>query len=214
MDFLQAPDWLVKLVPEGMRGLMRGPGWLVLLGLVVLVGLFLVMLVWRALGRRGGSADEQSEDSPLVERVGTYPPAPPSTGDRQLRVEGTPVRLRLVAVAPAGKADEIDESELPKMLEKVVPGLGEIFLADKPRVRVWPVQLSYEGFANQFHSNTILPQEKDEPTPWVVLAGRVKLGKQQIMLGLAAVAVKPTTIGRRTLDSHEWPTVVRVRVRD
>ena len=76
------------------------------------------------------------------------------------------------------------------------------------------MQVSYEGFAKHFHRNTITPEEEDEPSPWVVVAGRCKLGKQQIMLGMAALAVKPTTVGRRTYDAHEWATAVKVRVRD
>jgi hypothetical protein len=76
------------------------------------------------------------------------------------------------------------------------------------------MQLSYEGFAKHFHRNTITPEPEGELTRWVMVAGRAKLGKKQIMLGLALQAVKPTTVGRKTVDSHEWATVLRVRVRE
>src|SRR5437762_9885117 len=33
--------------------------------------------------------------------------------------------------------------------------------------------------------NTIIPEDEEDPTPWVVVAGRAKLGKQQVMLGMA-----------------------------
>jgi hypothetical protein len=192
--------------------------WYILLALAALVALVILYYLLRSLARFLPRRLEEREgdrlESPLEEHLEEYPPPKPSTGDRQLKVEGVPVRLRLVAIAPAGKADVIDEEKIGEMLERLVPGLGEVFQADKPRVRIWPLQLSYEGFAKHFHRNTILPEEEGDPTPWVVLAGRAKLGKQQIMVGLALLASKPTTIRRRTLDSHEWPTVVRVRVRD
>ena len=40
------------------------------------------------------------------------------------------------------------------------------------------------------------------------------VGKQQILLGLGLQAIKPTTVGRKTLKAHEWESVLRVRVRD
>jgi hypothetical protein len=153
-------------------------------------------------------------DTKLEEHLAEYPKPKPSTGDRQLLIERVPCRLRLVAIAPAGKADEIDEDDIPNLLDRVANGLGEIFKGDKPRVRIWPLQVSYEGFSKHFHRNTITPEAEDEPTPWVIVAGRCKLGKQQIMLGLAALALKPTTVGRRTYDSHEWAQAVRVRIQE
>jgi hypothetical protein len=120
-----------------------------------------------------------------------------------------------LVVAPAGKADEIDEDNLDKTLEKILPGLGHIYNADKPRVRIWPVQLSYEGFTKHMHRNTIAPEAEGELSPWIVVAGRAKFGgKQQLMLGMALQAIKPTTVGRLTIDAHEWPTTLRVKVRD
>ncbi len=129
-------------------------------------------------------------------------------------VEGVPVRLRLVAIAPAGKESVVDEDNLDKLLERILPGLGLIFKGDKPRVRIWPMQLSYDGFTKHFHRNTILPEGENQLTKWVVIAGRAKLDDCQVMLGLGLEAIKPTTVGRKTIDAHEWPVVLRVRVRD
>ena len=221
MDFFKrAPEWIRGFVPQGMHGFLEGVSWYVILGVVGLIALHALFVVWKILGRMlsgggGGGRKVNLVEKDLEEHVGEYPKPKPSTGDRQLRVEGVPVRLRLLAIAPAGHADEIDEDEIPKMLEKIVKGLGEVFKADKPRVRFWPVQISYQGFATHFHRNTIVPDEEEgEENPWVVVAGRVKLGKQQIMLGMALLAAKPTTVGRRTYDSHEWATSVKVRVRE
>lgn len=215
MEFIRTPPkWVENLLPEGAKEW----GWWVILAFLALV---LVLLVFAfgskllALFSGGGGKKSGKQEKNLEERLADYPPLKPSAGDRQLRVEGVPVRLRLVVVAPAGKdTEEIDQEEVPRLLEKVLTGLGEIYKGDRPRLRVWPVQLSYEGFTKHFHRNTIIPEEEGEPSRWVAVAGRAKLGKRQIMLGLALQAAKPTTVGRRTIDAHEWDTVLRVRVRD
>ena len=95
-----------------------------------------------------------------------------------------------------------------------MPGLGQICTADKPRVRIWPMQLSYNGFTTHFHRCTIVPEGDGELSPWVVVAGRAKLGKNQVMVGFALQALKPTSAGRLTLEAHEWESKLRVRVRD
>lgn len=209
------PQWLLDMAPEGLKNFLEGGGWWAVLGFIALV---ILLFVWaffsKVLGlfSRGPRTERREK---LTEHLAEYPPLRSSSGDRRLLVESVPVRLRLLVVAPAGHADEIDEDNLDKMLDRILPGLGQIFKADKPRVRVWPVQLSYEGFTKHLHRNTISPEPDGEPSPWVVVAGRAKFGgKQQIMLGMALQAVKPTTVGRLTIDAHEWATTLRVKVRD
>jgi hypothetical protein len=211
---MKPPDWLVKALPEGgARDFIQGWGWYAVLGVGGLIVLLILWMIFRKLFRGKTAASEPRERN-LEEDLSEYPPLKPSTGDRQLKVEGVPVRMRLVVVAPAGKDADVDADDVEAMLDKVVVGLGEIYRGDKPRVRVWPRQLSYEGFAKHFQRNMITPEGEGEPSRWVLIGGRVKLGKQQIMLGLGLQALKPTTVGRRTIDAHEWPTVLRVRVRD
>jgi hypothetical protein len=60
----------------------------------------------------------------------------------------------------------------------------------------------------------LVPEAEGELSPWVIVAGRAKLGKQQVMVGLALQALKPTTVGRLTLEAHEWDSKLRVRVRE
>ena len=211
--FKKAPDWLMNLAPNAAKEYLQGTYWYIVLGVAGLVALLIVYFLFRTIKGilGGGSGKVKKTDTKLEEHLDEYPKPKRSTGDRQLLIERVPCRLRLVAIAPAGKANEIDEDEIANMLDRVVSGLSQIFETDKPRVRVWPIQVSYEGFAKHFHRNTIIPEEDGEPTPWVIVAGRCKLGKQQIMLGIAALAAKPTTVGRRTYDSHEWASAVRVR---
>ena len=200
-------------MPEGgARDFVQGSGWYVVLGIGALIILLILLRLLRALFGRKKKPESRAPN--LEEDLATYPALQPSIGDRQLRVEGVPVRMRLVIVAPAGKDDEIDADDVETLLERVLPGLGAICRGDKPRIKVWPRQLSYEGFTKHFQRNMVTGEPEGELSRWVLLAGRAKLGNQQIMLGLALQAVKPTTLGRRTVEAHEWPTVLRVRVRE
>jgi hypothetical protein len=203
---------LLSAVPEGARGFVQGPGWYVVLGVGGLIVLLILWLLLRNMFR--GPKKEEVRMPNLEEDLSLYPELKPSTGDRQLRAEGVPVRMRLVVVAPAGAEGEVDIDQVEEMLEKILPGLGEICKGDRPRIKVWPRQLSYEGFTNHFQRNMLTPEGEGEMSRWILLAGRAKLGTRQIMLGLGLQAVKPTTVGRRAIDAHEWPTVLRVRVRD
>jgi hypothetical protein len=181
---------------------------------VGLVGAIVLLLVLLFVVRMlfGGKAKRKVPS--LEEHLGTYPPLTSSGGDRRLTVEGVPVRLRLVVLAPAGKQSELEPENVEGTLERVLPGLGQICKYDKPRVRIWPMQLSYQGFTKHFHRNTFVPEGEGELSPWVVVAGRAKLGKNQVMVGLALQAFKPTTVGRLTLEAHEWESKLRVRVRE
>ncbi len=207
-------QWIQDHLPAPVAAL---PAWVqivialavVLIGALVLLAVLLVLI--RVLfGRRKAVPKAPN----LEEDLSTYPPAPPSSGDRRLVVEGIPVRLRLVVLAPGGTQGTVDEENIGPTLERILPGLGEIFRHDRPRVRIWPTQLSYQGFTRHFHRNTLVPEGEGELSPWVVVAGRAKIGKGQFMVGLAMQALKPTTIGRLTLEAHEWESKLRVRVRE
>ncbi len=211
MDALQVPKVFNDLLPESLRAYaLYILGGLICVGFVI--GLLLLIAVLRFLF--GGRAKKEVKQKNLEEKLTEYPELKRASGDRQLRAEGVPVRLRLIVVAPAGTASEIDVDELPDLLDQIVLGLGEIYKNDKPRVQVWPTQISYQGFGTHFHRNMLTGAEEGEMTRWVLVAGRVKVGKKQIMLGVALQSIKPNTLGRRTVDSHEWASILRVRVKE
>jgi hypothetical protein len=215
MDFLQRPpQWLSNLLPQEGRNFLENGGWYAILGVGGLIVLFLLWALLRPLFRRGRRKPAAKAPPNLHEDLASYPPLPPSTGDRRLTVEGVPVRLRLVVLAPAGTESEVDADHVGDLLELVLAGLGKLVLHDRPRIRVWPTQLSAEGFARQFHHHTPLPEGEGQPSRWVLLAGRVKAAGQSFMLGLGLQAISPTPLGRRTLQPHQWPTVLRLRVRE
>ncbi|MCS7045702.1 MAG: hypothetical protein NZO58_05040 [Gemmataceae bacterium] len=202
-----------NVLPESARGLLDGPGWYILLGVAGVVALLVVLAFFGVLGRLF-RREKKVPVQNLEERFAEYPPAKPSTGDRRLTIEGVPVRLRLVVVAAAGSESQFDEEQIDRLLDRILPGLGAVMKGDKPRVKIWPRQLSYEGFTKNFHRNTIIPEGENKLSKWAVVAGRAKLDDCQVMLGLGLEALKPTTIGRKTIDAHEWDVLLRIRTRE
>jgi hypothetical protein len=211
-ELTKPPQWLVDLFPAA-RGFLEGGGWLAILGGGVLLVLLLLWLaVVRPMRRLSRREPVIPRADPLVEDISAIPPASPHFGDVRLTVEGIPVRLRLVIMAPAGTAYMLAPELVPALLDRVVPGLAEAVKRDSPEVRIWPGQLSTDGFAHAFHRNTPVPEGERTPSRWVLLAGRADLGERQVMVGLALQTIKPQTIGRRTLKPHDWATTLRIKV--
>ncbi len=132
-------------------------------------------------------------------------------GVQWLYIYHLPVRLRLVVVAPPGKDAEVDALAVEKLLDAILPGLGAIAANDRPRIRVWPRQLSHQGFLATFHRCTIRGEPEGEPSRWILVVGRAGLGKQPVLLGLGLWAREANTIGRLTLEPHQWLDVLRLR---
>jgi hypothetical protein len=213
-SIVETPQWILDSVPDGVKDFLNGGGWPAFLILLTLVGSFVLL---RLISKGISFFSRKSKSPPELkktENLAAYPPLPPSTGDRRLLVEGVPVRLRLIVIAPAGRESALPADPIFAFLDQVVPGLGGIAKSDQTKVVRWPRQLSDDGFAHQFHRFTPAPEGEKNPTIWVLVAGRVKSVGQSIMLGLGMQAIKPTTIGRRNLKPHEWPIILRIRVRD
>ncbi|MCI0463374.1 MAG: hypothetical protein L0Z62_41080 [Gemmataceae bacterium] len=212
MNLGKPPQWLSDLLPDEVRNFLEGGGWWLVLGVLALLILLLLWTLVRGLFAGKPAPVRRSAD--LEEDLESIGPAPPHSGDRKLTIEGVPVRLRLVVLAPAGDVMQVRAERAGEVLNRVVQGLADIVERDQPLVRVWPRQLSYEGFATSFHRNTPVPEGEKNPSRWILLAGRADLGGRQVLIGLALQAVKPTTIGRKTLKPHQWDTLLRLKVMD
>src|SRR5438552_14829883 len=114
----QLRKWLQDVLPESAAELLDGWGWYVVLGFMAVV-ITLILLGFFSFVRRLFARKPPPSLAPnLEERFAEYPPLKPSTGDRRLTIEGVPVRLRLVVVAPAGKESVLDEEHLDKLLDR------------------------------------------------------------------------------------------------
>jgi hypothetical protein len=145
------------------------------------------------------------------EDLAEFPPPPATAAGRRLEVNGVPVRLRLVVVAPAGKQQApVTPDDVPELLDDVLRGLGGFVRADKPRVKVWPPQLSVAGFAPTFHRLVESPDAEGKPSRWVKLAGPARTGKRPILLGLAMLADEPCKLGDVHVETTEWGELLQV----
>jgi hypothetical protein len=155
----------------------------------------------------GGSSDLMSK---FAEKLGEYPRPSGFPGNRRILLEGLPVRVRLVVLAPVGKTD-IDVVNAEAILDQVIRGFGPVAGKDKPRVRVWPAQLSNAGFAPTFHRLVQSPDADRGQSRWVKVAGQARMGQRPVLLGLALYADEPTNKGEMTLQPDQWPEVFRVQ---
>lgn len=169
--------------------------------------LLLLLILWLRRGRRP-TLDPQAG---LIENLADYPPAGP--GPQRLFLHGQPLRLRLVVLAPMGKRALPADGAVEPLLDLVLRGLGDIARQDRPRLRVWPAQLSHQGFAPTFFRLTHRPEPAGKPSPWILAAGPVRAGGQQFLLGLALCADTATDLGNLTLQANQWNEVFRIGAR-
>jgi hypothetical protein len=118
--------------------------------------------------------------------------------------------LRLVVLSPAGRQNFVDPDAAADILNGVAYGLGAVAQIDKPRVCVWPPQLSHSGFAPTFQRRVIRPEPDGQPSRWILLAGPARVGGSPVLLGLACYTEKPTTVGRLNLEADQWANALRI----
>jgi hypothetical protein len=202
-------DWL----PSNVRDLVAVEAWWLIFAVVGLVLLLIVGYVLRGMWRGVFARKEPKPDWDRELRIDLdqcpLPVRPPR--ERMLTVYHLPVRLRLVVVAPGGKEVDVDTTHVEHLLDRVLPGLGAIMNRDRPGVRIWPPQLSHQGFLAAFQRNTHKREPEGEPSRWVLVSGRALLGRQTVLLGLGLWAEEANALGRLTLEPHQWLDVLRLR---
>ena len=196
-----APLWadLPKL-PFSIPGVPDGVAFLGAIG----VGAFVVLLLLFAVMRRGKKGDPETG---LGEDLSTLPPAPKGPRHYQLYVMNQPARLRLVVIAPVGKKTV---GKVDSALEQIFRGLGEVSFDDKPRIRIWPAQLSTTGFAPTFFRLTRSPDAEGKPSRFVRLAGPARAGGMPVLLGLVVEVEDRSKLGKLTMTETQWGEVLRV----
>ncbi|WP_020472166.1 hypothetical protein [Zavarzinella formosa] len=170
-------------------------------GLVVLFVLFKILT---------GKKKHPNLEKGMNENLADYPPPPASVGPKQLQVNGVPVRIRLVVIAPAGNQKAVTPDEAPEILDSVLRGLGGLLKSDKPRVKIWPAQLSLPGFAPTFHRLVKSPDAGKPKSEWVKLAGVAKIGGKPVLVGLALLADEPCKIGELRMEQTDWADTLQV----
>ncbi len=210
MPALFAESILPEWVPEDLRGPLEGPLGIALLLLAVSLVTWMLAAftgnVWRSLFGTPGRTPETG----LEENLAEYPPPPGQPGPRRLTVEGVPVRVRLIVVAPVGRNRPIGVDDVEELVDQVIRGMKEIVQKDKPRIRLWSPQLSKTGFPQVFHRLTLTPDEEGQPSVWVRVAGPANAEGRPILLGLGLLADRPTDLGKLSVQPERWFETLRI----
>jgi hypothetical protein len=167
------------------------------------IGLLLLILFFR----RKPKVDPEAG---MTEDLALCPPPPAAAGPRRLTFQGFPVRLRVVVVAPVGRQSADMGNGVGPLLDSVVRGLGAAARQDQARVRQWPLGMSREGFTPQFFRRTLRPEPNGTSSRWILLAGPVRVGGQQVLLGLALWAEKVNQVGNVAVQQNEWNELLRM----
>ncbi len=200
-------DW----IPPEIRDRLPVESWWLLELVVVLLALVIAGYLLRAILR--GLFRFRHEDIDWDRRYRVdLDSCPLANAPAGVSVYHVPAHLRLVVMAPGGKGVMVHPQTALRQLEFVIPGLGALVEQDYPRIIIWPAQLSRMGFTNSFHRCTPTGRSEDEPSQWILLAGRAEGGGQTLFVGLALWSEAPTTLGRMNLEPHDWLTVLRMNV--
>jgi hypothetical protein len=196
---------IVRL-PELLPGQWRAIAAVVGVAILFLVAAFVVLRL-----RRKRPAELPRPD--LFLDVTTLGQRPPATDGPQLECYHLPVRIALVVLAPLGRTGaQPPEEELSRLIEGIVPGLARVYGRDRPEVRRWPPQLSFQGFTRTFFANIRLPGARGKATPWCSLAGRAELDGRKYVVGLILQAARPNSLSEHVVDREgAWLDALRVR---
>src|SRR5262249_34831950 len=133
-------------------------------------------------------------------------------GPRRPTVKGLPGRLRLVGLCQAARnTGELSEEMADRVLDWIKPGLAEVAACDYPRVCVWPPNYSAEGFAITVASHVLFPEPRGERSRWVLVTGRVKMGRALIHVCLGLYADEKNTLRQVKVRGERWQGVVGIQ---
>jgi len=203
---------LTEWIPPEYRDLAPPWVWWLLYLIALMAVLLLVGLICKRLGQALARRPRQRDwDKGWRENLEECPMPIQPPNERALSVYHVPVRVRLVVVAALGKEMQIRQQDVPALLNKVFPELGVVVAREEPRIRIWPFQLSDQGFNASFQRRALKPELDGEPSHWILLAGKALVGKQQLLLGLALWSEQPSAIGRLNLQPMQWLEILRLR---
>jgi hypothetical protein len=182
----------------------------------VLLALFVVLAVVLSWLRHRAKARTFANRADLSIDVNALPMHGPALGGPHLTVYGTPVRLTVLVLAPVGREGELpSSSQLPHVLEQLLPNLNAVLVRDEPIFRRWPAQLSSQGFMHSFFHHLALPGDRGKNTPWCSVAGKFSAGGAQFLVGMVCCGDRPNGFSQVVIE-HEgrWLEAVRVRTDD
>lgn len=200
-------DEFLKKAQVVLDWIMANMAWVI--GSVVLLVVLLVL--WKVLRRRKRRPPPPAPD--LTIDVTSLCQGSLPIGSPTLEFYHLPVRLAAIVLAPVGRVRRLPPSEqLTEVIDMIVPGLGEVAVAHRPLVRLWPGQVSVRGFANTFFSHAKLPGDRGKGTRWSSVAGMFKIEGQPLMAALVLRTDSPNSLGQVVIDAEQkWLGCLRVK---
>jgi hypothetical protein len=176
------------------------------------IGLFVLLLIVIAVLRRRRLPAGPPPQDLRINLAELPTPGPPAEGPR-FEFYGTPVRLAVLVLAPAGRNNTVPTGpQLTEALENLLPGLAGVVTTHRPVFRTWPAQLSTQGFVTSFFAQVPLPGDRGKGTPWCSAAGRFETGQQQLLAGVVCIADKPNSLSQIAVQhAGQWMDVLRVK---
>lgn len=186
----------------------------VIAGVAIVLLAVLLAVAMRLLRKPGQKKSDAHADLSIdVKSLGFKDPPPTNP---RLEFYGTPVRLVVFVLAPAGRGVEVPPNEqLRETVEYLIPGLSQIIDLHHPVFRRWPLQLSSQGFTQAFFNKIALPGDHGKGTPWCSVAGKFEQTDGHLLAGFVCQAENANMLSEVTVEhAGKWHDVLRVRKED
>jgi hypothetical protein len=182
---------------------------------IALAAIVVLLIVWSVLSWRKPRQEVARRGTQHIDLAELGTTGPPETGPI-LEVYHVPVRLALIVVAPRGRGRQLAVGEnAAKTLDQIAHGLGAVSASHKPLLRLWPPQLSSEGFSSAFFGALKLPSEHGQGTPWIALSGPCIINGQKMLVGMALCAGEENNLSQAVLSNEfAWKDALRIKPRD
>ena len=127
----------------------------------------------------------------------------------QFTVKGLPAHMRLIILSMGNKSGG-DLSEADRILDWIKEDSALVASYDQPGVRLWPPFYSQDGFTSNLASNVPIPEPTGRKSHWVLLAGRVKMGRAVINVGMALYTDEASSLRLVKVRGDHWLDVLGV----
>jgi hypothetical protein len=204
-------------LPEPVQEFLAKGGWWVILGVSAFIVLLWVRSILRRLGRgfrkkpHRKKARMHKVGFKLKENLSWIGKGFTEDGPRQITVDGLPAHLRLVVLSMGNRSSgELSEEMADRVLDWIKTDLAQVASYDQPGVRLWPPFYSADGFAANLASNVAIPEPPGIKSHWVLVAGRAKMGRVVINVGLAFYAEEANSLRLLKVRGERWLKVIGV----
>ncbi|MHB1426442.1 MAG: hypothetical protein ACYC3I_25045 [Gemmataceae bacterium] len=204
-----------KHLPPSMQEFLDKGGWWIVLAALAVASLLWLRTMWRRLRRalfhKRRALRKQAKDkkSALVIDLDLVGDAFTDPGPQQITVRGEPGRLRVVVLAPSPNyVGELMPEMAESLLDWLLPGLGETIEFDKPRLLAWPRHPSLGRFVERFRELVQIPEVKGRRSPWILIPGSARMGRQTVFVGLVIFLDKTSYLRELQIEREKWNEVL------